>query len=85
MRRQHALHGHRHLILLMNEKLALQSPVHAEVADLHPSRNVGLGLPPAPELSPEEEARLWRKIDLRILPMLSLMYLMSFLDRGVHR
>ncbi|KAH7921928.1 MFS general substrate transporter [Leucogyrophana mollusca] len=33
-------------------------------------------------LSEEEEKRLWRKVDLRILPILSLMYLLSFLDRG---
>jgi hypothetical protein len=46
------------------------------------SREVGGGLPPAPDLSPEDEARLWRKIDKRLMPMLALMYLMSFLDRG---
>jgi hypothetical protein len=37
-----------------------------------------------PVLTVEEEQRLWRKIDMRLMPMLSLMYLMSFLDRGVH-
>ncbi|KIL65350.1 hypothetical protein M378DRAFT_105323 [Amanita muscaria Koide BX008] len=40
------------------------------------------GLPPPPELTPEQERRLWRKIDIRLLPMLGLMYLMSYLDRG---
>ena len=39
-------------------------------------------LPPPPTLSPEEERKLWRKIDLRLMPILSLMYLFSFLDRG---
>ena len=39
-------------------------------------------LPPPPNLSPEEEKRLFRKIDLRLMPILSLMYLLSFLDRG---
>ncbi|TFK31526.1 MFS general substrate transporter [Crucibulum laeve] len=39
-------------------------------------------LPPPPNLTPEEEKRLWRKIDLRIMPILTLMYLCSFLDRG---
>jgi hypothetical protein len=58
-------------------------PVYtSEVVDPKLSRDVGLGLPPAPELSPEQETRLWRKIDMRLMPMLSLMYLMSFLDRG---
>lgn len=39
-------------------------------------------LPPPPSLSPEEEKRLWRKIDRRLMPILAIMYLMSFLDRG---
>ncbi len=39
-------------------------------------------LPPPPNLSPEEEKRLWRKVDLRLMPVLAIMYLMSFLDRG---
>ncbi|KAF5365471.1 hypothetical protein D9758_010846 [Tetrapyrgos nigripes] len=33
-------------------------------------------------LTESEERRLWTKIDLRILPIVSLMYLMSFMDRG---
>ncbi|KAK4055978.1 hypothetical protein OIO90_002972 [Microbotryomycetes sp. JL221] len=32
-------------------------------------------------LTPEEEKRLLRKIDLRLIPFLSLLYLLSFLDR----
>ncbi|KAJ6489526.1 MFS general substrate transporter [Mycena vitilis] len=39
-------------------------------------------LPPPPTLSTEEERKLWRKVDLRLMPILSLMYLLSFLDRG---
>ncbi|KAK0213610.1 MFS general substrate transporter [Armillaria fumosa] len=39
-------------------------------------------LPPPPELTEEQEKKLWRKIDLRLMPILSLMYLFSFLDRG---
>ncbi|KAJ7915251.1 MFS general substrate transporter [Mycena leptocephala] len=39
-------------------------------------------LPPPPILSAEQERKLWRKIDLRLMPILTLMYLMSFLDRG---
>jgi hypothetical protein len=66
----------------MNEKRAV---VHTEQVEAGvQSRDVGLGLPEAPELSPEQEAKLWRKIDWRLMPMLSLMYLMSFLDRGTH-
>ena len=39
-------------------------------------------LPPPPTLSKEQEAALYRKIDWRLMPILSLMYLCSFLDRG---
>jgi hypothetical protein len=33
-------------------------------------------------LTPEEEARVWQKIDIRLMPILALLYLFSFLDRG---
>jgi len=36
--------------------------------------NVILGL--------EEERKLWQKIDIRLLPIISFMYLWSFMDRG---
>lgn len=39
-------------------------------------------LPPPPTLTKQQERRLWRKIDLRLMPILTLMYLCSFLDRG---
>lgn len=39
-------------------------------------------LPPPPVLTEEEEKRLYRKLDWRLMPILSLMYLFSFLDRG---
>ncbi|KAJ7209780.1 MFS general substrate transporter [Mycena pura] len=39
-------------------------------------------LPPPPTLTAEEERKLWRKIDIRLMPILALMYLFSFLDRG---
>ncbi|EJD01969.1 MFS general substrate transporter [Fomitiporia mediterranea MF3/22] len=39
-------------------------------------------LPPPPDLTPEQEKKLYRKIDLRLMPILSIMYLCSFLDRG---
>lgn len=39
-------------------------------------------LPAPPKLTPEQERRLWRKIDLWLMPILTLMYLCSFLDRG---
>jgi hypothetical protein len=36
-----------------------------------------------PALTPEEEAKVWRKIDIRLIPILALLYLFSFLDRGI--
>lgn len=36
----------------------------------------------APQLSPEQQRKLWCKVDLRILPILSLLYLFCYLDRG---
>ncbi|KAI0634510.1 MFS general substrate transporter [Trametes polyzona] len=40
------------------------------------------GLPPPPLLSPEEERRLWRKIDMRLIPIATVLYLVSYVDRG---
>ncbi|KAI9168067.1 transporter [Paramyrothecium foliicola] len=39
-------------------------------------------LPDAPTMSPEEEAKLVRRIDFRLLPMLFLIYVVAFLDRA---
>ena len=39
-------------------------------------------LPPPPILTEEAERRLYRKIDMRLMPILVLMYLMSSMDRG---
>lgn len=42
-------------------------------------------LPPLqPLFSPEEEKILYRKIDIRLIPILALMYLFSGVDRGAH-
>ena len=34
-----------------------------------------------PPITPEEQARLLRKVDWQLLPIITLLYLMSFLDR----
>ncbi|KAG5642182.1 hypothetical protein DXG03_003445 [Asterophora parasitica] len=39
-------------------------------------------LPPPPTLSEAEERKLYRKIDVRLMPILALLYLLSFIDRG---
>ncbi|KIO01592.1 hypothetical protein M404DRAFT_16215 [Pisolithus tinctorius Marx 270] len=33
-------------------------------------------------LTPKEESKLWRKVDLKLMPMIALMYLLCFMDRG---
>lgn len=39
-------------------------------------------LPAPPILSVQEERRLWRRIDARLVPMTSILYLCSFVDRS---
>lgn len=55
-----------------------------EVQEIECSRSIDIeesnGTPLRP--SPAEEAKLYRKIDLRIMPILVVMYTCSFLDRG---
>ncbi|KAK7033226.1 major facilitator superfamily domain-containing protein [Favolaschia claudopus] len=68
---------------LENEK---KGDSQLEIARVHSADDVDFGgestLPPPPTLSTEQERKLWRKVDLRLMPILSLMYLLSFLDRG---
>lgn len=40
-------------------------------------------LPAPPKFTAEQERKLYRKIDLWLMPILTLMYLASFLDRGM--
>ena len=42
----------------------------------------GQKVPPPPKLTLEQQRRAYRKADLWIMPMVTLMYLASFLDRG---
>jgi hypothetical protein len=42
----------------------------------------GVGAMVAPQFSPEMQKRVLRKMDLRLIPMLALLYLLAFLDRG---
>jgi hypothetical protein len=60
--------------------------LHKETASSDAKSDIDFGgesaLPPPPKLTAEEEKKLWRKIDLRLMPILSCMYLASFIDRG---
>jgi len=63
---------------LLKEKATEARLEHAEEYDFGGESK----LPPPPSLSKEDERKLWRKIDLRLMPILCVMYLMSFMDRG---
>lgn len=55
--------------------------VDIELAVLGTAVDGGTLLSP-PELTPAQERKLWRKMDLRLLPILAFIYLMAFMDRG---
>lgn len=57
---------------------------HVEKASSEKSYDFGgeTSLPPPPTLTEAEEKKLWRKIDARLMPILALLYLLSFIDRG---
>ncbi|RDB15711.1 High-affinity nicotinic acid transporter [Hypsizygus marmoreus] len=38
--------------------------------------------PPPPVFTAAQEKKLWRKIDLKLMPILALLYMLSFIDRG---
>lgn len=37
---------------------------------------------PASQITPQMEEKILRKMDLRLIPMLAVLYLLAFLDRG---
>jgi len=56
-----------------------------EIADSKPEEGYDppLGVPlPCVVFDRKQESRLWRKVDLRLMPMIALMYLLCFMDRG---
>ncbi|KIO01606.1 hypothetical protein M404DRAFT_149962 [Pisolithus tinctorius Marx 270] len=68
-------------------------PLHSDKASIPEKTGIPFGLVSSPDvptvrqpvqvsLDPEQERKLWRKIDLHLMPIISLMYLFSFMDRG---
>ncbi len=53
--------------------------IEALIEEAHSNQG---SLPLPPVYTAEQEARLWRKIDKRFMPIVTMMYLCSFLDRG---
>lgn len=68
------------------EKRSLSEKDHGKSQDSNIEVNIDFAgessLPPPPSLTKAEEKWLYRKIDLKLMPILSLMYLGAFLDRG---
>jgi hypothetical protein len=56
--------------------------VDVELAVLETTVNNGTTLLSPPELTPAQESKLWRKMDLRLLPILAFIFLMAYMDRG---
>ncbi|KAI8996646.1 MFS general substrate transporter [Trametes punicea] len=63
------------------EKAEVEVIIEALALQSHDGSTVDV-LPPAPVLTAEEERRLWRKIDMRLIPIATVLYLVSYLDRG---
>lgn len=59
---------------------AMEEKVTTEETDIAYPVEQELSTPPT--LTAEEERRLWRKIDLRLLPILIIMYLVASIDRS---
>ncbi len=56
-----------------------ETAIEALIEEAHSPQD---SLPLPPVYTAEQEARLWRKIDIRFMPIVTMMYLCSFLDRG---
>jgi hypothetical protein len=67
----------------MASKEGIPSTTHAE--HLSKSESDSIDSLARPTLTPEEEARAWRKVDIRLIPIVALLYLFSFMDRGTSR
>lgn len=65
----------------LKEKAADESVV-STITPLNPADySMESVLPPS--LTPEQERKLYRKIDVRVMIILCLMYMLPFLDRGM--
>ncbi|XP_006457076.1 hypothetical protein AGABI2DRAFT_188790 [Agaricus bisporus var. bisporus H97] len=67
---------------VVSEKFEDDSPVDTKSTGLDFDFGGESTLPPPPKLTSKEEKRLWRKIDLKLMPILTVVYLVSFIDRG---
>jgi hypothetical protein len=62
---------------ISNDQLNKEKPTEAELERIRTERDAEFAA-----FDPKREAKLLRKMDIRLIPVLALLYLMSFLDRG---
>jgi len=64
------------------EKFSNINSVVSTYLDITASESLGDStLPAPPSLTPEEERKLWLKLDVRLLPIVGLLFLMSYMDK----
>ena len=64
------------------EKFSDINDVVSTYLDITASESLGDSILPAPpSLTHKEEWKLWLKLDLRLLPIIGLMFLMSYMDK----
>ena len=64
-----------------SQESGISTPDQKHVVEKHDKvEDAGGGI--VPDIPPEMEARVLRKLDLRIIPMICWVYLMNFMDRG---
>ena len=70
----------------VEEKKQIQEEAIETVSSTASIQGIDFGgdskLPPPPKWTPDKERKLYRKVDLWLMPILTLMYLCSFLERG---
>ena len=65
-----------------NEKGKIEDTIEVFDAESSETSKTDLALRSTPSLTAEEERSLWRKVDMRLVPIAAALYLVSYLDRG---
>ena len=65
-----------------NEKGKVEDTIQVFDAESSETSKADLALRLTPSLTAEEERSLWRKVDMRLVPIAAALYLVSYLDRG---
>lgn len=64
------------------EKGKIEDMIEIFDADSSETSKSDSALRSMPALTAEEERTLWRKVDMRLVPIATALYLVSYLDRG---